>query len=299
MALAFRPADDPYYYAQGEKLYWQSQYDVYAFRTVDNDTFKGIIDSAVVDQIHFRANYPDKLHLVYFSANSSNWQRLQVIDDIEHDIAFACSFPVVTMFENTPASAGMWYVADDQIMVMFKNDSLRTAHLERIKNEYGLTQINDPSNLPAGGTYAYVLQWDINDNVIENSVELSRMMYEHDSSIFLSVEPNLIRGYEPVWVEDSSEVSTNVNNIDSESTAATLYVVNIASGILGVHFSTNEPQYVFRMYDFFGRLLTERHLTAADKRVDINASHLSSGIYFGTLETLNGQPLATVKFLKE
>lgn len=298
MAFAFtNSAEDPYYYANGEKLYWRPQYDVYAFRTVGEDSFKGVLDSTVVDRIDYRSNYPDKLHLVFFSPNSSNWQRLQVIDDIERDIAHAKTFPVVTMFENTPADAGLWYVADDLIMVMFKNDSLRQAHLPRILQQYHLSQVNDPSNLPLGGTYAYILQWDVRDTSISNSVELSRLMYEQDSAVLWSAEPNLIRGYEPTWIDDNN-TTTGTPNLDSESTAATLYVVNQGS-MLNVYFKATVPHFHFRMYDLFGRLLTERHLAEADTRVDINLSHLSAGVYFGTLETTDGKPFATVKFMRE
>ncbi len=299
MAFAFRSgSNDPYYYANGEKLYWQSQYDVYAFRTVDEDSFKMALDSAVVDYVDYRGNQPDKLHFVFFSANSSNWQRLQVIDDIERHNSFSRSFPVVTMFEYTPAEAGLWYVADDQIMLMFKTDSLRQAHLPRLMAEYNLEQVNDPSNLPAGGNYAYILKWDVRDSLVMNSIDLSRTMFERDSAVLWSAEPNLIRGYEPVWLEED-DMSTAAPSLDSEASAATLYVVSQPGGTLNVHVICKQPHYVFRMYDLFGRLLTERRLTAEDTQLDLNIGHLSRGIYFSTLETTGGQPFATVKFLKE
>lgn len=297
MAIAFRHAEDPFYYANGEKLYWQTQYDMYAFRTVGDLRFNAGYDSSVVDRIEFRGNYPDKLNLLFFSPNSSNWQRLQVIDDIQNHITFNREFPVVTMFDNTPSEEGLWYVADDLIMVMFKNDSIAQAHLPRILDEYGLNQINDPSNLPAGGTYAYILKWDTRDLNIINSVELSRQMYERDSAVLWSVEPNLIRGYEPVWVEDTDTMSTSSPSLHSESSAATLYVVS-QGDVLNVYFKTREPQYLVRVYDLFGRMLIQRHQTANDTQADINTSHLSGGIYFATLETNNGEPFATVKFLK-
>lgn len=301
-AFAFKSAtDDPFYYADGQKVYWQSQYDMYAFRTVGEVAFTGLLDSAVVERVEFRGNYPDKLHLVYFSPNSSNWQRLQVMDDIQRHVAFVHDFPVVTMFDNTPSEAGLWYVADDLIMVMFKNDSLRKVHLPRLLNEYNLTQINDPSQLPAGGNYAYVLKWDIWDENITNSIDLSREMYERDSAVLWSVEPNLIRGYEPVWVEDTdtTEELTDVYDLDSEASAPTFYVFNQSGQTLQAHFKVKESRYYFRVYDLFGRLLIERHLSSESEHVDVNISHLSRGIYFSILETLDGRPFATVKFLNE
>lgn len=299
MAFAFRWAEDPFYYANGEKLYWFPQYDVYAFRTVGDLSYKKALDHEVVERLDFRNNYPDKLHLVYFNQNSSNWQRLQVIDDIEQDIAFARSFPVITMFENTPSGEGMWYVADDMVMVMYKNDSVRQANESRIVSKYSLEQINDPSNLPAGGNYAYVYRWDVRDLTVENSVELSRIMYEQDSAVLWSVEPNLIRGFEPVWEEEEEELTGLAPSMHSEATAATLYVSQPGGGMLNVHVICREPRYKFRMYDLLGRLLTERNLTADDTQIPINVSHLSGGVYFGTLETLSGQPFATVKFMKQ
>jgi len=301
-AFAFRSeSNDPFYYANGQKLYWQFQYDMYAFRTVDDDTFKQILDTAVVDRVDFRSGYPDKLHLVFFSRNSSNWQRLQVIDDIERDGAFSRSFPVVTMFDNTPSEAGLWYVADDMLMVMFKNDSVRQAHLSRILDEYNLTQVNDPSTLPSGGNYAYILRWDDTDTTVANSVELSREMFEQDSAVLWSVEPNLIRGYEPVWVEDNdtAETTTDIYNVNSESTAPTFYVFNQDGQTLQAHFQVKESRYYFRVYDLFGRLLIERHLSSESTSANININHLSRGIYFSTLETLDGKPFATVKFVNE
>lgn len=301
-AFAFRTEiTDPFYYANGQKVYWQTQYDMYAFRTVGEVPFTGDLDTTVVDRMEFRDNYPDKLHLVFFKPNSSNWQRLQVMDDIEHHVAFSHAFPVITMFDNTPSEAGLWYVADDLLMVMFKNDSIRNIHLPRIIAEYNLTQINDPSQLPAGGNYAYIFKWDIWDDAIVNSVELSREMYERDSAVLWSVEPNLIRGYEPVWVEDSdtTETATNVYSMDSEASAPTFYVFNQGGQTLQAHFKVKESKYYFRVYDLFGRLLIERHLSSDSKRVDVNIGHLSRGIYFSTLETLDGKPFATVKFVNQ
>jgi hypothetical protein len=301
-ALAFKAeSTDPFYYANGQKIYWQTQYDMYAFRTADDDTFKGVLDSTVVDRVEFRGNYPDKLHLVYFSRNSSNWQRLQIVDDIEHDAAFIRSFPVVTMFDNTPSEAGLWYVADDMLMVMFKNDSIRQANLPRILDEYHLTQINDPSQLPSGGIYAYIFKWDVSDTAIVNSIELSREMFERDSTVLWSVEPNLIRGYEPVWLEDNdtTDTTTDVYDLDSESATPTFYVFNQGGQTLQAHFQVKESRYYFRVYDLFGRLLVERHLSSETTSANININHLTRGIYFSTLETLDGKPFATVKFVNE
>ena len=100
-----------------------------------------------------------------------------------------------------------------------------------------------------------------------------------------------------VWVDDT--VTTNIASpsVESESSAATLYVVS-QSDILNVYFKTQEQQYLLRVYDLFGRVLIQRQQTASDTQVNINTSHLSGGIYFATLETLQGEPLATVKFLK-
>lgn len=301
-AFAFKQANpDPFYYANGDKVYWQTQYDMYAFRTVGEQEFDVKLDSTVVDRVEFRSGYPDKLNLVFFSDNSSNWQRLQVIDDIQRHIAYSRDFPVVTMFDNTPSEAGLWYVADDLIMVMFKNDSLRDIHLPRIKEDYSLTQINDPSQMPAGGNYAYIFKWDIWDEAVINSIELSREMFERDSAVLWSVEPNLIRGYEPAWVEDSdtTETLTDVYDLDSESSAPTFYVFNQSGQTLQAHFKVKESRYYFRVYDLFGRLLIERHLSSENERVDVNINHLTRGIYFSTLETLNGKPFATVKFVNE
>jgi hypothetical protein len=122
-------------------------------------------------------------------------------------------------------------------------------------------------------------------------------MYEQDSAVLWSVEPNLIRGYEMVWVDDTVATNIAAPSIESESSAATLYVVS-QSDILNVYFKTQEQQYLLRVYDLFGRVLIQRQQTASDTQVNINTSHLSSGIYFATLETLQGEPLATVKFLK-
>ncbi len=301
-AFAFKQANpDPFYYSNGAKVYWQVQQDMYAFRTVGEQEFSAKLDSAVVDRVEFRGGYPDKLNLVFFSDNSTNWQRLQIIDDIQHHIAYSHDFPVVTMFDNTPSEAGLWYVADDLIMVMFKNDSLRDVHLSRIKEDYSLTQINDPSQMPAGGNYAYIFKWDIWDEAVINSIELSREMFERDSAVLWSVEPNLIRGYEPAWVEDSdtTETLTDVYDLDSESSAPTFYVFNQSGQTLQAHFKVKESRYYFRVYDLFGRLLIERHLSSENERVDVNINHLTRGIYFSTLETLNGKPFATVKFVNE
>lgn len=301
-AFAFKSSStDPYYYANGQKVYWQTQYDMYAFRTVGEVEFTGVLDSMVVDRVEFRGNYPDKLHLVYFSRNSSNWQRLQVIDDIQHHIAYSHDFPVVTMFDNTPSDAGLWYVADDLIMVMFKNDSLRNVHLPRIISEYNLTQINDPSQLPAGGNYAYIFKWDVLDETVVNSIELCREMFERDSTVLWSVEPNLIRGYELGTIEDTdtAETATDVYDLNSESSAPTFYVFNQGGQTLQAHFKVKESRYYFRVYDLFGRLLIERHLSSDSERVDVNINHLTRGIYFSTLETLEGKPFATVKFINE
>ncbi len=301
-AFAFKSANpDPFYYANGSKVYWQTQYDMYAFRTVGEIGFDGLLDSTVVDRVEYRGSYPDKLNLVFFSRNSSNWQRLQIIDDIQRHISFSHDFPVVTMFDNTPSEAGLWYVADDMIMVMFKNDSIRNVHLPRITDEYNLTQINDPSQLPAGGNYAYIFKWDIYDETVENSIELSRSMFERDSAVLWSVEPNLIRGYEPVWLEDSdtAEAVTDVYDLDSEASAPTFYVFNQSGQTLQAHFKVKESRYYFRVYDLFGRLLIERHLSSETEHVDVNINHLSRGIYFSTLETLEGKPFATVKFVNE
>jgi hypothetical protein len=100
-----------------------------------------------------------------------------------------------------------------------------------------------------------------------------------------------------VWVDDTVATNIAAPSIESESSAATLYVVS-QSDILNVYFKTQEQQYLLRVYDLFGRVLIQRQQTASDTQVNINTSHLSSGIYFATLETLQGEPLATVKFLK-
>lgn len=301
-AFAFKSTStDPYYYANGQKLYWQTQYDMYAFRTIGEAAFPGTLDTTVVDRVEYRENYPDKLHLVYFSRNSSNWQRLQVIDDIRQHRAFSLDFPVVTMFDNTPSDAGLWYVADDLILVMFKNDSLRNVHLPRILSEYNLTQVNNPSQLPAGGNYAYILKWDLKDARVQNSIDLSRDMYERDSAVLWSVEPNLIRGYEPVWIEDTDTIdtATDLHDLNSKPSEPTFYVFNQGGQTLQAHFQVEETRYYFRIYDLFGRLLIERHLSADNERVDVNISHLTRGIYFSTLEALDGKPFATVKFINQ
>lgn len=292
LAFVSSTANSTYWYVDGMKDVWFVQDDVYAFRTVDNNTFSGSIDYSVVDKMVFRENYPDKLHLVYFKSTASDWDKQNVIRDIEHSTQFSRTFPTITRFNTASYEDGLWYVADDQLLVTFKGGNPSEQTLDRFMNKYDLVAMNDPSNLPDGGNYSYIFKWDASDLTIENSILTAREMYIEDSSILSNVEPNLLRAFDQ---GDGTFLSTGATE---EIEADKFYVVNDDNSELKAFFnvSSSTSKMQFRVLDLQGREFYVSNIDAQDTQHRVNISMLTTGMYFSCITNENGKVIVSQRF---
>ena len=293
LAFVSSTTSSTYWYVDGVKDVWFVQEDVYAFRTTDSEVYKGNIDYSIVDKVIFRDNYPDKLHFVYFKESASSWDRQGIIRNIEHHAQFSRAFPTITRFNTASYKDGLWYAADDQLLVTFKGGTPDKQTLSRFMNKYGLVAMNDPSNLPEGGNYSYILKWDASDMSIENSILSARAMYLADSNMVLNVEPNLLRAYDQ---GDGTFLSTGSNDKLVEEDK--FYVMNEGNNELQVFFNihSSDQQMFLRVLDLYGREFYVSEVDVQDNQHRVDISVLPSGMYFSCITDESGKVLVSQRF---
>lgn len=295
LAFVSSSTNSTYWYVDAVKEVWFVQEDVYAFRTNDNKAFEGFLDNSVVEKVMFRENYPDKLHFVYFKETASEWDIQGVIRGIERDVQFSRSFPTITRFNSASYKDGLWYAADDQLLVTFKGGTPDKQTLDRFMDRYDLVAMNDPSSLPAGGNYSYIFKWDATDMTIENGILLARAIYLADSNLVMNVEPNLLRAYD----QGDGTFLSNENGANvEESVEDKYYVVNDADQKLKAFFninSTNKQMY-FRVLDLYGREFYLSEVNAMDTQHQVDISVLPTGMYFSCISDKNGKVLVSQRF---
>lgn len=290
-----------YWYVDGVKDTWFMQEDVYAFRTNDLAEFRGGFSDAIVEQVVFRKNYPDKLHLVYFKSGTSDWDRQNTINQIKDDAQFSRDFPVITRFNTATYQDGLWYVSDDQLLVTFRGGAPGESALKTWTGKHGLVTMHNPSNLPEGGNYSYIFKWDAQDADIQNGILLARQIYLQDSSVLLNVEPNLIKAYdeyaEPVT---PAPISTSVASIDGESTTDKFYVVNEHNTELQVFFNINSTKnnLQFSIFDLQGRQHHFRPIDWQETQLRADIANLPAGVYFSCILNEGGQIMVSQRFRK-
>lgn len=288
-------ASSTYWFVDGIKDTWFIQEDVYAFRTNDLEKFEGEIDDAIVEQIVFRSNYPDKLHLVYFKEDVYAWDKQSFREKIQSHPQFLRDFPVVTRFNSASYKDGLWYVSDDQLLVTFRGGAPKESTLKQWKNKHELVAMNNPENMPEGGNYSYIFKWDAQDTYIQNGVLLARDIYLEDSSIIINVEPNLIKAYDE-YADPIMSVRENVQ----EGAADKYYVVNEGNSQLQAFFNINttREQLEFRILDLQGRQFFNKILNWQDTQVRADIATLPSGVYFSCIANARGEILVSQRFRK-
>lgn len=292
LAFVSSSTSSTYWFVDGVKEVWFVQDDVYAFRTTDNKAYEGAIDNSIVEKVVYREHYPDKLHFVYFKPSASEWDRQSIIRNIEHNVQFMRSFPTITRFNTASYKDGLWYAADDQLLVTFRGGTPSKQALDRFMDKYDLVAMNDPSSLPEGGNYSYIFKWDASDLSIENSILSARAMYLADSSIVLNVEPNLLRAFD----QGDGTFLSNGSNI--ESAEDKFYVVNDADQQLKAFFNINSTskQMFFRVLDLYGREFYLSEVDAQDTQHQVDISILPTGMYFSCITDKNGKVMVSQRF---
>lgn len=287
-----------FWYKNGEKDVWQVQGDVFAFTTNDGHAYAGYVDHSLVDSIYFRAQYPDKLQLVYFKGGTSFADRNSYINGIRQSSHYQRSYPVVTRFNTAPYTEGLWYVADNQILVTFRNGNPSAVDLSKFKNQYALTQLNDPSNLPAGGVYSYIFSWDVNNHAITNSLDYCQLIYEHDSTLVANAEPNLIKAYRELYKPDDYLSAQTIETSGEEELNYYIYLENNSNLSAYFDFKNQRSSYHFVVVDLFGREYTNQALENGHSFIQVDVSELAAGVYVSCLVDDNGAVQATQKFRK-
>ncbi|MEX0811166.1 MAG: T9SS type A sorting domain-containing protein [Chitinophagales bacterium] len=296
--ISFRSdSDDLYWYVNGEPYYWEEQSDVYAFRMHNSSTAKLNIDEELVDRVQHRSDKKDKIRLVYFNEQSSEFDRQQVISEIESSIDFDISFPVITQFPNLKYDKGMWFVVDDHLMANFKPSEIDSSSVQNFEIKHNLLAINRPSgNLPSSASFTYIFEIDDTELKYANAIQLSRSIYLEDQQILKNIQPNLINAYEERGEEEViSSISDNAFSEERE-----FYLVNVTSEQVRVFCKLPkiDQGIIFNIYDLTGRKLFTKTLNSGAIDFDINLSAYSRGLYIANLENKNGETIEQRKFRK-
>lgn len=291
VAFVSSSSNSCYWYVDGLREDWFSQDDVFAFKTNDQQEFRGYIDNGVVAKMDVRKDHGN-LHLVYFKTKATDWERQTQIREIVRDDQFDKSYPVITKFSSAPNTENLWYVADDQVLITFRAAQPDREMLEHFQMKYGLTPINDPSKLPAGGTYSYVFQWDAKTTGSSSTVDLACKMWLQDSLTILNAEPGLLKIYDGYTSTDEPELNTGG--------ADKFYVVNFRETQLQAFFNINSTagKLHFRVFDLFGRDFIDEPIESEDTQVMVDISNLPAGIYFSCIARPDGSVVVSQRFRK-
>lgn len=300
--ISFRSdSDDLYWYVEGEPYFWEEQADVYAFRTHPNMIAKLELNTDVVDRIQYRMA-DDKIKLVYFKENTTEFEKRNTIANIESSFDFDVSFPVITLFPNLPYSKGMWFVADDRLMANFKLSEMDSASVQDFEIKYNLLAQNRPSeNLNSNANFTYIFKIDETDLHYTSSIQLARSIYLEEKSVLENVQPNLINAYEESGSTGGGDEI--VNSIKEESLSnrkPEFYLVNISQNILKVFsdFPSEQGNLIFSIYDLTGKKLFVKEIQRGVQDFTINLISYPSGLYIANIENSKGEALTQRKFRK-
>lgn len=302
--ISFRSdSDDLFWYVDGQPYYWETQQDVYAFRLKNDETAKFEISNPTVDRVQFRSDKKDKIQLVYFKENSSEFERQEVIGNIETSYNFDVSFPVITLFPNLTYKRAMWFVADDQLMVTFKENAIDSNGLQQFEIKHNLLCINKPYAMDqAHDFYTYIFKIDPQELVFTNAIQLARSIYIEESALIENIQPNLINAYE----EDNqssvdSTVATSVETSITEKKENKFYLVKQSRNQIQVSINWEEDmpfQYSMNIYDLTGKKLFTKRINQQQIQFNLDLSAYPNGLYIANLEAENGLTVKQQKFRK-
>ena len=182
-----------YWYYQDEKYFHCDQDDVFAFRTINKDEFTGELDKEVVESTYFRIGVDSRYNVILFKQTASQVQIETVIDKIKSHPSFHVELPAITEYPQRISWCGSWGIVLDQIMVIFNVDSIVDYSLaDSLSEKYHLLEWHYPT-VPSGYNPWFGFRMDPEgpDYLTSNSMELSAKIYENESDLIESVEPNM------------------------------------------------------------------------------------------------------------
>lgn len=297
--ISFRSdSEDLYWYVNGNPYYWESQNDVYAFRPIANSTPQFNFDENIVDRIQSRSDKRDRIILIYFNKNSSDFDRNQVISQIEISNDFDVSFPVITLFPNLTYDKGKWFVVDDQLMAIFNENVIDSNTIRNFEIKYNLLVTNSTgTGQPSNTSYTYIFEIDPVELSYANAIQLSRSIYMEDQQILQNLQPNLINAYEESGTGDIEVVSSIYDTKNSDGIAFNLARLSNEHVKIMIE-STNQSYMSFNIYDLTGRKLFTKPINKGNLEFNINLSAYPKGLYIANLEGESSETLKQRKFRK-
>ena len=282
-----------YWYVNNEPYEWTFQDDVYAFRLVKGKKYSAPVDPAVVDYLHHGGTTCSEFNFIYFNAQSTGLERDKVIQDVKNDADFYASYDVVTLFPHLDYDKGMWFVADELIMVNFDFAKVDNPWINDFASRYNLLMINNLSGLPAGGNYTYIYLMSETDVMTKGGINIAREIYEADSNLLVNVQPNLINAY-----EGKSDIDTFIED-NNPSGKAKFYVTNANNQTLQVFYSIPgryNHKGIINVFDYYGHQVISKMVTTENGNETLDISDLPGGIYISNIQSENGEILSTQKF---
>lgn len=297
--ISFRSdSEDLYWYVNGNPYYWESQNDVYAFRPIANSTPQFNFDENIVDRIQSRSDKRDRIILIYFNKNSSDFDRNQVISQIEISNDFDVSFPVITLFPNLTYDKGKWFVVDDQLMAIFNENVIDSNTIRNFEIKYNLLVTNSTgTGQPSNTSYTYIFEIDPVELSYANAIQLSRSIYMEDQQILQNLQPNLINAYEESGTGDIEVVSSIYDTKNSDGITFNLARLSNEHVKIMIE-STNQSYMSFNIYDLTGRKLFTKPINKGNLEFNINLSAYPKGLYIANLEGESSETLKQRKFRK-
>lgn len=289
---------DTWWYVHGVPYYWYYQPDVYAFRCVAGRRWSESFDTNCVAYHFHRDMHRDKLNIIYFKPGCTDSDKEIIKYRIRSDEQFAADFPVITLYPQLPYDAARWFVLDDLLLVNFNPDSLNKKRFREFKEDYGLRQINFPDSVFPEGIFTYIFEFDIQEALTANAIDLSKNIYLQDSGLVTNVQPNLINAYEKASSVYNNPLDTRAAKPAGENMEYHLVHRDNKTVKLYVKFKGEAPQTVIRIYDLVGREISSVKIKSAKIEQEISISDYVGGIYFATIENERGDVMGVQKFVK-
>lgn len=182
-----------HWYQKDKLTKWFFRQDLYAFRLVDQELYRGY-QAPCVDSIVPYQNKYSIFNLVYFSEGSSTADRMKFVREIRREPRFEFESGPVTQHPNALRSENLFLFSGDRLNVVFREPRPSPQLIEWTEDRYGLKVLHIPDAvLPAPVDRSWAFQFQLLHNTTRprDVFQTAYEMYLNDSAVFMIAEPTL------------------------------------------------------------------------------------------------------------
>lgn len=199
-------ADSVSYFINGQEEWFYQQPDILSFRLGDKSQYTGTFSSNIVDKVDYFGG-GDGVHNICFNASATMAHKQSVYNIVANISNFEKFFAVPTKAEyvNEPYGKHYWMGTDMYINIIFDDPNISLANAQAFATAYGTHIVFVPPSSIPHATYVLEIQRDhdyLDYLSPQASLELSKEMWENDSSTIYKLAPSL-RLFEPHVPDDS------------------------------------------------------------------------------------------------